>query len=411
MSELLKLITPKDATNLILNSITEIKVGTEKVKTPESLGRVVRKSYQSESTLPSFDKSSVDGFSVRSQDTFGASDSLPQYLKVVGEIPMGQETELIISEGQAATTYTGGMLAGDADSVVMIEYTNRIDANTIEVTKPVAKGENVVFAGEDVKPLDEIIASGHTIRPQDIGALSALGINELHVSQKPKVAIISTGDELVSAESDPKLGQIRDLNTHTVSALVAQAGGIPCPIGIFKDEYELQLSAATNAMQDCDIIVFSAGSSVSNRDLTVKVFEALGKPGILAHGIAIKPGKPTILGLAQKKPLIGLPGNPVSALVVADLLLKPVIRSLMDDINPLFRNQVSAFLTADIPSRSGREDHVPVKLEDNAGVLDATPVFGKSNLIFTLVKSDGIIRVPADSTGLYQGQTVTVRMY
>ena len=411
MSELLKLITPKDATDLILNSITEIKVGTEKVKTPESLGRVVRKSYQSESILPSFDKSSVDGFSVRAQDTFGASDSLPQYLKVVGEVPMGQETELIISEGQAATTYTGGMLAGDADSVVMIEYTNRIDANTIEVTKPVAKGENVVFTGEDVKPLDEILSSGHTIRPQDIGALSALGINELHVSQKPKVAIISTGDELVSAESDPKLGQIRDLNTHTISALVAQAGGIACSIGIFKDEYELQLSAATNAMQDCDIIVFSAGSSVSNRDLTVKVFEALGKPGILAHGIAIKPGKPTILGLAQKKPLIGLPGNPVSALVVADLLLKPVIRALMDDINPLFRYQVSALLTSDIPSRSGREDHVPVKLEDNAGVLDATPVFGKSNLIFTLVKSDGIICVPADSAGLYKGQTVTVRMY
>ena len=193
--------------------------------------------------------------------------------------------------------------------------------------------------------------------------------------------------------------------------MVAQAGGIACPIGIFKDEYELQLSAATNAMQDCDIIVFSAGSSVSNRDLTVKVFKALGKPGILAHGIAIKPGKPTILGLAQNKPLIGLPGNPVSALVVADLLLKPVIRALMDDINPLFRNQVSAFLTADIPSRSGREDYVPVKLEDNAGVRDATPVFGKSNLIFTLVKSDGILRVPADSAGLYKGQTVTVRMY
>ena len=411
MSELLKLITPKDATDLILHSITELKVGTEKVTTSESLGRVVRKSYQSESILPSFDKSSVDGFSVRAKDTFGASDSLPQYLKVVGEVPMGQKAELVISEGQAATTYTGGMLADDADSVVMIEYTNRIDADTIEVTKPVAKGENIVFAGEDVKPRDEILALGHTIRPQDIGALSALGINKLQVSRKPKVAIISTGDELVSAEADPKLEQIRDLNTHTVSALVAQAGGIACPIGIFKDDYQLQLRAAKRALKDCDIIVFSAGSSVSNRDLTVKVFEKLGEPGILAHGIAIKPGKPTILGLAQKKPLIGLPGNPVSALVVADLLLKPIIRSLMGDINPLFRNQVSASLTTDIPSRSGREDHVPVKLHHNEGVLDATPVFGKSNLIFTLVKSDGIIRVPIDSAGLYKGQTVTVRMY
>ena len=182
-------------------------------------------------------------------------------------------------------------------------------------------------------------------------------------------------------------------------------------IGIFKDDYELQLSAAKQAIIDCDIVVFSAGSSVSNRDLTVKVFDALGEPGILAHGIAIKPGKPTILGLAQNKPLIGLPGNPVSALVVADLLLKPVIRSLMGDINPSFRHEISALLTSDIPSRSGREDHVPVKLDQAKGVLSATPVFGKSNLIFTLVKSDGIICVPIDSAGLYKGQTVTVRIY
>lgn len=411
MSELLKLTTPKDATVLILDSIIEIKVGTEKVATSESLERVIRKSYHSKSILPSFDKSSVDGFSVRAQDTFGVSDSLPQYLKIVGEVSMGKETELVISEGQAATTYTGGMLAGDADAVVMIEYTNRIDRDTIEVTKPVAKGENIVFAGEDIKPRDEILTSGHTVRPQDIGALSALGINELEVSRKPKVAIISTGDELVSAESDPKLGQIRDLNTHTISALVTQAGGIACPIGIFKDDFQLQLRAAKRAIKDCDVIVFSAGSSVSNRDLTVKVFEELGDPGILAHGIAIKPGKPTILGLAQRKPLIGLPGNPVSALVVADLFLKPIIRSLMGDINPLFRNQVSASLTTDIPSRSGREDHVPVKLHHNTGSPDATPVFGKSNLIFTLVKSDGIICVPIDSSGLYKGQIVTVRMY
>ncbi|PZC45934.1 MAG: molybdopterin molybdotransferase [Chloroflexi bacterium] len=411
MPELLKLITPSAALDLILQSVLEIEVGTEKVATSKSLGRVARQSYHSKSTLPAFNKSSVDGFSVRAQDTFGASDSLPQYITVVGEVPMGKEPQLEISEGQSAIAYTGGMLAKNADSVIMVEYTNSVDTETIEVTKPVAKGENVVFAGEDIKPKDKIIVSGHTIRPQDIGALSALGINELQVSLRPKVAIISTGDELVPAESDPKLGQIRDLNSHTISALVNQAGGVPCQIGIFKDDYELQLSAAKQAIKDCDIIVFSAGSSVSNRDLTVKVFEALGEPGILAHGIAIKPGKPTILGLAKNKPLIGLPGNPVSALVVADLLLKPVIRSLMGDMNPSFRHEISALLTSDIPSRSGREDHVPVKLEQVKGVLSATPVFGKSNLIFTLVKSDGTVCVPTDIAGLYKGQTVTVRIY
>jgi len=410
LTELLKLITPSEAIERILRSLQGIHVGVENIPTSESLGRVVRKSYSSNTILPSFNKSSVDGFSVRAQDTFGASDSLPAYIKVIGQVPMGRAPNITISEGQATIAYTGGMLAHQANAVVMVEYTNEIDQETIEVTKPVAPGENVVFEGEDIKPNEIILLPGHTLRPQDIGALSALGINEVKVSRKPKVAIISTGDELVPAEIEPELGQIRDLNTHTISTLVSQAGGIAKPIGIFKDNYEAQLNAAKNAIETCDAVVFSAGSSVSNRDLTLKVFESLGKPGVLAHGIAIKPGKPTVLALAKKTPLLGLPGNPVSAVVVADLLLKPIIRTLMLDKTPILRYEKTAILSDDVPSRSGREDHIPVILNRKDGQVVASPIFGKSNLIFTLVKSDGLICVPIDSGGLYKGQQVTVRI-
>ena len=224
------------------------------------------------------------------------------------------------------------------------------------------------------------------------------------------MAIISTGDELVSAEADPKLGQIRDLNTHTVSALVAQAGGIACPIGIFKDEYELQLSAATNAMQDCDIIVFSAGSSVSNRDLTVKVFEKLGEPGILAHGIAIKPGKPTILGLAQKKPLIGLPGNPVSALVCALVFLYPALKCLLGIPSDEGTLTEQVRLATSLAQNDHRQDYLRATLERTSdGVLWADPYERQdSSMISLLSKAECLIFRPPNAPAAQVGDVVEV---
>lgn len=390
-----------------ISAITECEI----TPTTSALGRVIADEIRSPEDLPSFPKSSMDGFSVRARDTFGASESLPALLEVVADIPTGSSSDVELNVAEAAVAYTGGMLAGNADAVVMIERTQPADETSIEVLRPVAPGENVVHAGEDVRAGDALFSRGHTIRPQDIGGLLALGITEIPVLGKPRVAIVSTGDELVPPGDKPPPGNIRDINTYTIAARVAQCGAEPVIIGLAPDEYEPQFQAALEGIQAADALVFSAGSSLSTRDMTADVFNQLGSPGVLLHGISIKPGKPTIVAVADGKPLFGLPGNPVSALVVFDLLVAPTIHLLSGTDKPATANTVNAILTADIPSESGREDYVPVTLSDSGGTLQATPVFGKSNLIYTLVNSDGMIQVPADSGGLYAGERVSVRLY
>lgn len=390
-----------------ISAITESEILTA----PSSLGRIIAKEIRSPEDLPSFPRSSMDGFSVRARDTFGASESLPAMLEVVSDIPTGTSPDVSLKVGEAAVAYTGGALADNADAVVMIERTQPADESSIEVLRPVAPGENVIQVGEDVRAGDALFSSGHTVRPQDIGGLLALGITEIPVLRKPRVAIVSTGDELVPPEVQPPPGNIRDINTYTIAARVAQCGAEPVIIGLAPDEYEPQLQAARDGLRSADALVFSAGSSLSTRDMTADVFNQLGDPGVLLHGISIKPGKPTIVAVADGKPLFGLPGNPVSALVVFDLLVAPTIHLLSGASDPPTASAVNAILTADIPSESGREDYIPVTLSDSGGTLSATPVFGKSNLIYTLVNSDGMIQVPSDSGGIYAGEEVSVRLY
>ncbi|MYA62412.1 MAG: molybdopterin molybdenumtransferase MoeA, partial [Dehalococcoidia bacterium] len=304
-----------------ISAITECEI----TPTKSALGRVIADEIRSPEDLPSFPKSSMDGFSVRARDTFGASESLPALLEVVADIPTGSSSDVELSVAEAAVAYTGGMLAGNADAVVMIERTQPADETSIEVLRPVAPGENVVHAGEDVRAGDALFGPGHTVRPQDIGGLLALGITEIPVLRKTRVAIVSTGDELVPPEDKPPPGNIRDINTYTIAARVAQCGAEPVIIGLVPDEYEPQLQAARDGIRTADALIFSAGSSLSTRDMTADVFNQLGEPGVLLHGISIKPGKPTIVAVADGKPLFGLPGNPVSALVVFDLLVAPTI--------------------------------------------------------------------------------------
>ena len=383
----------------------------ECIPTATSLGRVIAEEILSPEDLPEFPRSSMDGFSVRARDTFGASESLPALMEVVDDIPTGRSSDTALDSGQAAVAYTGGLLADQADAVVMVERTQPADSRSIEVLRPVAPGENVIQTGEDVRVGDLLFRPGHTIRPQDIGGLLALGICAVPVFRRPRVAIVSTGDELVPPDSRPERGQIRDINTYTITARVTQCGAQPVITGLVTDDYTPQLEAARNGIDSADMLVFSAGSSLSSRDMTASVFNRLGDPGVLLHGISIKPGKPTIVAVADGKPLFGLPGNPVSALVVFDLLVAPAIHVLSGASEQPVANTVDAILTDDIPSESGREDYVPIKLSSSNSVPSAEPVFGKSNLIYTLVNSDGLIRVPADSGGLYAGAKVSVRLY
>ena len=387
-----------------------VNIEVDVVPTNDALGRVTAEDIRSPEDLPAFARSTMDGYSVRSRDTFGASEGLPAYLDLVGEVPMGAESNVRLGVGQAAIAYTGGMLAQGADAVVMVERTQTLDDTAIEVLRAVAPGENVVQVGEDVRKGEPILSKGSIIRPQDIGGMLALGITSIPVNCKPRIGIISTGDELVPPDEKASPGQIRDINSYTISALVEQSGGKPKRIALVSDDFQAQRQSAVEGLDTCDALVFSAGSSVSSRDLTADVLNSLGEPGVVIHGISIKPGKPTVVGAMDGKPVFGLPGNPVSAMVVFDLLVRPTIYHLSGCKIVPPQPTARATLVRDIPSVAGREDYVPVRLVGDEDQVSAEPVFGKSNLIYTLVKSDGIVRVPLDKSGLYAGEVVDVRL-
>jgi molybdopterin molybdotransferase len=353
----------------------------------------------------------VDGFAVRAADTFGASQTLPAYLELAGEVKMGAGSSIVLNTGRAAVVHTGGMIPSGADAVVMLEDTQSSAENEIEVLKPVAVGQNVLKTGEDVQVGDEVLQAGVELRPQEVGGLAGLGLTHINVVQRPHVGILSTGDEVVPPEAEPLPGQVRDINSYTLAALTARLGGSPILHGIIPDRYPELLAAARKSHTEDDVIIITAGSSVSERDMTARVISELGEPGVLVHGVSIKPGKPTILAVAEGKPIIGLPGNPVSALVIAGLFLPPVMRHLMGVAADLGRPMTYAKMSINIASETGREDYLPVRLKLEPDGLLAEPVFGRSNLIFTLVRADGLVRIPPESTGLAAGSEVQVELF
>jgi molybdopterin molybdotransferase len=346
---------------------------------------------------------------------------------------MGDAPTFEIGQGQCALIHTGGMLPNGADAVVMIEYTQRIveagsprpisgmnetgqgnpapTKSEIEISRAVADGENVIRIGEDVAQGQLVLRKGTLVRPAEIGGLMALGITSLRVARLVRIGLISTGDEVIDPSQSPRPGQVRDINSYTLGALVEKNGGVAKRYGIISDQFEALKDAAAKALSECDVVIITAGSSASTRDMTADVIRTLGEPGVLVHGINTRPGKPTILGVCNGKAVIGLPGNPVSALVNGYLFVVPVIEKLSGAL-PKPKATVQARLTVNLPSQAGREDWVPVKLIVNRKSkiqnYDAEPIFGKSNLIFTLASSDGLLRIPPDATGLSAGEMVEV---
>ncbi len=353
----------------------------------------------------------MDGYAVRAIDTFGASEALPAYLTVIGECPMGQAPTLEVRSGQAAIIHTGGMLPAGADAVVQIERTQKTTETEIEVMRAVAPGENVLQVGEDVKPGDQLFSTGHVLRPQDLGGLMAMGITRVTVARQPRVGILATGDEVIDPQFEPQPGQVRDVNTYSIGGIVERAGGVAQSGGIIRDNFDALYRAARDLIDQSDALVLSAGSSVSVRDMTSDVIERLGKPGVLVHGVSIKPGKPTILAVCDGKPVFGLPGNPVSALVVGDLFITPTLWRMQGCERPPHQNTVKARLSHNLASVPGRVDYIQVKLIERDHELWAEPVFGKSNLIYTLVKSDGMMIIPIDANGVAAGEMVDVRLF
>jgi molybdopterin molybdotransferase len=380
----------------------------EEIATEQAFGRVTAARVLAPHPLPAFPRTTVDGYAVRAADTFGASDTLPAYLNLIGEVPMGAEAGFRLEAGQCAAIHTGGMLPGGADAVVMIEHTQAAAAGEVEILRAAAIGENVLKVGEDVAQGEEVIQAGTRLRPAEIGGLMALGITRLMVARQPRVGILSSGDEVVPPEITPGPGQVRDVNAYTLSALVEAAGGVAVRYGIIPDNQADMLAAAERSLRECDLVVITAGSSASTRDLTALVINELGEPGVLVHGVNVRPGKPTILAVCGGKAVIGLPGNPVSALVIAWLFVVPVIEFCLG-VRPVRpRPAVWARLAINLPSQAGREDWFPVRLVPAADGYRAEPVFGKSNLIFHLAQADGLVRIPADANGLAAGELVEV---
>jgi molybdopterin molybdotransferase len=412
MPEFFTVLSPADALAKLWQALPSAIIA-EAIATAEALGRVTAEEVTASQPLPAFPRATMDGYAVRARDTFGASQTLPAYLTVVGEAPMGRRPAFTVGAGQAALVHTGGMLPDGADAVVILEVTQAARHNEIEVLKAVAPGENAMRVGDDVAQGARVFPAGHWLRPQDIGALSALGITHVQVARRPRVALLATGDEVVPPEADTGPGQVRDVNSYSLAGQITQAGGLPVRRGIVADNYDALRAAAGTALAEAEALVLSAGSSVSARDMTAQVVHDLGAPGVLVHGVAVKPGKPTILAVAGGKPVFGLPGNPVSAMVIADLFLAPTVYRLQGLLQAPQRQSVRARLTHNINSQSGRVDYVPAQLRSTgaAGDLEAEPIFGQSNQIFTLVSADGMILVPMDATGLSAGEMVEVRLF
>lgn len=408
MPEFLELLPSDEALALLIAHLPGRSVQAEEVETSAARGRVTACAVLSPEALPAFARSTVDGYAVLARDTYGCSDSLPAYLEMTGEIPMGRQPTATLKPGQAALIHTGGMLPEGADAVVMVEHTQIARQGEIEVLRAVAVGENVLLAGEDVAAGQEVISSGKVLRPEEIGGLMALGILRVTVARKPRVGILSSGDEVVAPDQVPLPGQVRDVNSYSLSALVEGSGGDPKRYGILPDNREALHDCLSGALAECDLVVITAGSSASTRDLTAEVIDEMGPPGVLVHGVNVKPGKPTILAVCKGKPVIGLPGNPVSALVIARLFVKPILEWLTGLQKSLLPPAVPARLTVNIPSQAGREDWVPVRLMIGSQGVLAEPIFYKSNLIFTLVQADGMVRIPPDATGLEVGSEVAV---
>jgi molybdopterin molybdotransferase len=411
MAKFLRLITGDE----VLDILQEFPpLPTESVPLESACGRVLAGAVTAAENVPGFARATMDGYAVRARDIFGASETIPALLGVAGQVEMGEAASQTVAAGQAVSIPTGGMLPEGADAVVMVEYTQALDDVTIEVTKPVAPGDNVLQVGEDLQAGAQVLAAGWRLRPQDVGVLAALGKTSVAVHRRPRVAIISTGDEMVPVTTSAlPLGKTRDINSYALAAQVQEAGASFTLRGIVSDDMPSLQAACRESLADHDVVLLSGGSSVGARDFTIQVLEELPTAEILFHGVAIRPGKPTILARVGAKVFWGLPGQPVSALIVFTAFVRPLLARLegQQPRATVAGNIRRATLSRRLPSVHGRADYLRVVLAEEDGKLRATPIFGKSSMISTLAHADGYVVVPANMEGLDQGTEVTVHLF
>ncbi len=388
-------------------------INQEVVTLEEGLNRVLAKDFYAPEDLPGFCRSTMDGYAVKAEDTFGASEAVPVWLTVVGEIKMGEVPSFTLKRGETVRIFTGGMLPEGANAVVMVEHTQLLDGTTVEVFKPVAPLQNVILADEDFAKDSLVLPKGHRLRPQDLGVLAAFGQQKIKVYKRPLVAIISTGDEVISIQENPRPGQVRDVNSYTLSALVEEAGGIPLRMGIVRDDPKALRSVCQEAIARADVVLISGGSSVGMRDFTLDIIKSFPESEILCHGIAISPGKPTIFARVGEKAIWGLPGQVASAIIVFFVFVRRFIQWIGGERHfPLkaFKT-IKARMKTNVPSVQGREDYLRVRIMQEDNTFWAEPILGKSGLINTLVKADGLVKIDWSSEGLDKGEEVEVILF
>lgn len=403
--ELFKVFTVEE-TKEIINKTFNKSLEYEEVSLIEGLGRITYEDITSKENVPSFKRSTVDGYAVRFKDVAGASDTIPAMMNIKGEVLMGLVPNFQIDHpGECAYVPTGGMIPEGADAVVMVEYTEKLDDVIILINSAVAFGDNIVDIGEDIKSEELIIRKGTKLRAYEIGVLSSIGIMQVKVFKKPKVAIISTGDEIIDCTKSPALGEVRDINSNLLHALIVESGGNPINFGVIKDDYKKLEDTLEEAIEKCDVVIVSGGSSVGKKDQTLKVINQLQKDSLLVHGIAIKPGKPTIIAKIKHKPVFGLPGHPLSCAIIYNEFVKYHINNLCSFKEENYPTMCS--FEINYHKAKGREEFLPVVLTRGVdGRISASPILSKSGLITGFSKAWGYIKINRNEEGLLKGQTV-----
>jgi molybdopterin molybdotransferase len=410
MRSFFKVKTPEN----IFESLKDIEpLGTEFVPITAAFNRVLARDIVSDEDLPGFKRSTMDGYALAAKDTFGASENLPTPLNIVEEIKMGEIPRSTLHRGECAQISTGGMLPEGADAVVMVEYTQKVEGGVVEISRPVSPLENVILSDDDVKKGQVVLHKGSLLRPQDLGILAGLGISTVDVFTQPKAAIISTGEEIVDISKKPEVGQMRDINSYTLGGLCVQSGVEPIYCGIIKDKFEDIRLFIEKGLSQADVVLLSGGSSVGVKDFTLDAILSLDGVEVVAHGVSISPGKPTIIARRGNKTLWGLPGHPVSAMIIFDIFLRYLFGRLigLTNLTEYHSRTIEAEIDRNIESATGREDYIRVKLSHIEGRWLATPILGKSGLISTMVEADGIVTIDMNTEGLYRGEMVRVRLF
>lgn len=400
--EFFSTVSVEEARDLINTHFTDYKFESEDIDILDSLDRILANDIYSDIYVPEFDRSTVDGYGINVTDSHGATDSIPSILNIVGEVKMGEKTNQGIGPGEAIYVPTGGMIPQGANGVIMIENTEKLDDNTLLLYKAIAEGAHIVRKGEDIEKGSLVLKRGRKISPEIMGVLASLGIGRVRVYKRPKFYIISTGDEVIDLDKELTLGKIRDINTYGLYGEIQRLGGQVIGRAIVKDDYELLRTEVEKAADISDIVLISGGSSVGTRDYTYKVINSLEGAGVFVHGVSIKPGKPTIIGEGKGKLVFGLPGHPVSSILLFKTFVVEYIKSKLGIVE--IKPRIKALIDFNFPSSPGKLTYQLVRLQEKKGVFYASPSFGRSGLISLLAKSQGYIVLEAHEEGIYKGE-------